>query len=61
MTQAEYRKLRKIVAALKVFRDEYLKAGEDGIAVKFGKAMALLFEVLEEERRSEKNDNSGEK
>lgn len=49
MTASEHRKIRKIIAALKVFRDAFAKEENTGIASKFARAMAILTEILEEE------------
>ena len=49
MTRNDHRKIRKIIAVLKVYRDVY--AGNDNtvIASKFARVIALLMEILQEE------------
>ena len=53
MTAAEHRKIRKIIAVLKVFRDAYAKEENTVIASEFSRTMAILTKVLEEEKIDE--------
>lgn len=53
MTLLERRKIRKIVEMLKVFRDEYAKENNTMISSKFSRAMAILLEILADEKLKE--------
>lgn len=59
MTPNDHRKLRKINVALGIFRDKYVKEGNTVIASKFARAMALIVEILQEEKIDGKHDESG--
>lgn len=49
MTPGNHRKIRKIIAVLTMFRDEYAKKGDAGMSSKFSRATAILIDALQED------------
>lgn len=51
MTLKDRRKIRKIIASLKVYCDEYAKANDTAMASKFSRAIAMLIDILDEDAK----------